>query len=90
MTRDPRENDINSNKLLSISTIFKMKGFLVLQLTIANREEGDFEQIMNLLPSEETMNSKARTLNECYEGLLSVSYPWLYPDDTLLSSCFFL
>jgi hypothetical protein len=37
-----------------------MKGFWVLQLSIANKQEIESEQIMNLLSSEEAPNFKAR------------------------------
>ena len=43
-------------------TIFKMKGFWVLRFSIANRQEIESEQIMNLLSSEEATNFKERSI----------------------------
>ena len=39
-----------------------MKGFWVLQLSIANRQERETEQIMNLIWSEEATNFKGRRI----------------------------
>ena len=39
-----------------------MTGFLSLQLSITNRQKREFDQIMNLLLSEEAMNFKARRI----------------------------
>ena len=41
---------------------FRIKGFCVLQLSIANRQERESEQIMNLLFLEEATNFKARRI----------------------------
>ena len=48
-----------ATRLLKISTIYKIKGFWVLQLLIANKQERESEHIMNLLLSEEATNFKA-------------------------------
>ena len=64
MTRNPCENNMftNSKKAFIISSIFKMKGFWVLQLSIANRQERESVQIMKLLSSKEATNFKARII----------------------------
>ena len=41
---------------------FKIKWFWVLQLSIANRQKSESEQIMNLLLSEEATNFKASSI----------------------------
>ena len=41
---------------------FKIKWFWVLQLSIANRQTSESEQIMNLLLSEEATNFKASSI----------------------------
>ena len=47
--------------ILSISTLFRIKGFWVLQLSTDNRQERTSEQIMNLLSSK-TAYFKARSI----------------------------
>jgi hypothetical protein len=53
---------------------FRIKGFCVLQLSIANRQERESEQIMNLLLSE--TNFKARSIAQYIFGtcMLNVYY----------------
>jgi hypothetical protein len=48
--------------MLCISTISKVKKFLVLQLLIAERQENKSEYIMNLLSTEEATNFQARSI----------------------------
>jgi hypothetical protein len=48
--------------MLCISTISKVKHFLVLQLLIAERQENKSEYIMNLLSTEEATNFQARSI----------------------------
>jgi hypothetical protein len=48
--------------MLCISTISKVKTFLVLQLLIAERQENKSEYIMNLLSTEEATNFQARSI----------------------------
>lgn len=48
--------------MLCISTISKVKIFLVLQLLIAERQENKSEYIMNLLSTEEATNFQARSI----------------------------
>jgi hypothetical protein len=48
--------------MLCISTISKVKNFLVLQLLIAERQENKSEYIMNLLSTEEATNFQARSI----------------------------
>jgi hypothetical protein len=45
-----------------ISNFITIKGFSALQLSVANRQEREYEQIMNLLLSEEALNLKARSI----------------------------
>ena len=65
MTMDRCENYMftDSNKAFyKFRQFFKIKGFWVLQRSIANRQERESEQIMNLLFSEEATNVKARRI----------------------------
>ena len=56
-----------ATRLLSISTFFfRINGFWVLQLSIANSQERESEQIMNLLLAE--TNFKARSIAQYIFG----------------------
>jgi hypothetical protein len=59
ISRDPCENEMftNSNKAFINFNYFE-KGFLVSQLSIANRQERDSEKIIYLLSSEEATSKQ--------------------------------